>query len=142
MYASRYNHHANPGSRIYDGYDVRRELFLPGMKDTRIFQNTVSTAFPPSAHIKMYTANSAPGQYYEAWIGFRTDKNFAAGLYGHEGNDQNILADINVALNNSRLLFVKTDWNAQNIKTFLVNVTFPLYMLNLNKNRIFTTTGF
>ena len=122
MYASRYNHHAIPGTNNYDGYDVRRELFLPGMKDSRIFQNSVTTAFPPSVHIKMYTASSPSGQFYEAWVGFKNEREFVAGMYNHEGNSQKVLADINVALNNSRLLFIKTDWDKDNIKVFLVSI--------------------
>jgi hypothetical protein len=120
MYGSRYSHHAVPGTTDSDGYDVRREIFLPGMKDTRIFQNSVTTAFPPSAHIKMFTASSPPGQFYEAWVGFKNEKSFAAGVYGNEaGSEQDILADLSVALNNSRLLFVKTDWDKENIRQFL-----------------------
>jgi len=136
MYSSRYSVHSIPGTNQNDGYEVRRELFLPGMADSRIFQNSISTSFPPSAHLKMYTANSGSGESYEAWIGFKSHHQFVAGLYANEGMRQEVIADFNLALNNSRLLFVKTTWDKENVKTFLEKANDRLTDTGLRFKRI------
>lgn len=121
MYSSRYSFHSVPGTEEFDGYEVRREIFLPGMADSRIFQNSVTTSLPPSAHLKMYTASSPSGEFYEAWIGFKNDQQFIAGLYSNKGTRQGVIADFTVALNNTRLLFVKHRWNKENVEELLVS---------------------
>lgn len=98
------------------GYEYRQEVLLPGMEDARIVQALLAVNSPRKVQVKTYTSNSPSGVYYEAFFGFRNENNFAAGFYDHEADTNKVLADFNVALNNSRILFVKGDWERQNIK--------------------------
>lgn len=98
------------------GYEYRQEVLLPGMEDARIVQALVAVNSPKKVQVKTYTSNSPSGVYYEAFLGFRNENNFAAGFYDHEADGNKVLADFNVALNNSRILFIKTDWERKNIR--------------------------
>jgi hypothetical protein len=103
------------------GYNFRYEVLLPGMDATRIVETQFSSASPAHANLKVYSARGASGEFYEAFIGFRNDKQFTIGLYDQDGQERNVVGDLNIALNSSRLLFVKADWEAKNLESSLTN---------------------
>ena len=97
------------------------------MEDTRVIESQLSASIPPHANMKMYTTKSSPGEFYEAFIGFKSDKQFAAGVYQQTPNARNTIADFNIALNSSRLLFVKADWEAENVQSALVRIKYNIF---------------
>lgn len=92
------------------------------MEDTRIFQALLTTVSPRKAQLKTFTSDSPNGVFYEAIIGFKTQNQFVAGIYDHEASGTKVLADVNVGLNNSRILFVKSNWEVQNVKNVFVSI--------------------
>jgi hypothetical protein len=109
------------------GYEYRQDVLLPGMEDTRIFQTMLTTTSPRKVQVKTYTTTSPSGVYYEAMLGFKTHDHFIAGVYDNEASGKKVLADVNVALNNSRILFVKSNWERQNLNNVAVSFTLKTY---------------
>jgi hypothetical protein len=103
------------------GYELREEYLFPGMDDARIIQTVLRTASPVNVQVKTFTASSPSGVYYEAFLGFKNDDLLTAGLYDHEASGEKVLADFNVALNNNRILSVKSNWERKNVRNVFVS---------------------
>lgn len=67
------------------------------------------------------SASSYPAeQYVEGFLGFKSDDEFTAGIYDHLADGRHTLADVNFALNGTRILSVKSDVGKDNARAVLV----------------------
>lgn len=107
---------SQPSKHSNSVYDVRHEILLPGMSDSQKVEMHLHTANLPHATLKIYKKDSKSGDYLQAFVGFQSDLEFGVGMYRKEQGIRETLGDFNVALNSSRLLSVKLDWDVRNMK--------------------------
>lgn len=118
------------------GWTVREEILLPGMESSRKIETNIRSVKPRSLQVKTFTSDSPAAIYYEAFIGFRDENLFAAGVYDHETNGKKILAETNVALKNNRILDIKSKWERRNVRNFVSKVQKRLVKTGENLQQI------
>ena len=99
-----------------NGRDVRYELKLPGMTDTRVVDVHLHTTLPP--HLNLKTFATGQGSSYEVSLGYPTERQFLVGFYKHKGPTTTNLAQLSITLNNTQLLLVKANWDREGLQQF------------------------
>ncbi|CAL8089591.1 unnamed protein product [Orchesella dallaii] len=103
------------------GCEIKYEIHLPGMEDTRIIRAIANTVSPRNVQLKSSTS-VAPEQSLEVFLGFKSDDELVAGIYDNAVGGRSVLGDVTLALNGSRILSVKSDWNKENARAVLTRV--------------------
>ncbi len=117
------------------GGEIRYDVQLPGMEDTRIVRAIANTVSPRNVQLKITTSSNSNDQYVEAFLGFRNNDELAAGVYDYQTDGRHVIGDVTLGLNGSRILSVKSDWNKENAQTVLVRKkSFSKGLLKINKN--------